>query len=296
MLRATVLGEPGSGSTTFVGLFYTALIRAAGEHPDRIRFSLTSDSVELLSRLYAQLLSGEFPESPDPTTAATTRITLAFRRPAPGWNPFRHAEDFDTATKIEFRWLRREWDDLAKPSSARDSSSTPGTLLSECAVPIFVVSTLPLRAAPPSTDTTPQDSKILNILQGLARAPGPAPASSATVLHPIFLFTELDLLSEETLRRMGLGTTLEIGESGGARSRAQSTMFEKLIPRAIDFCDQNRGGVDAPRAYFSYVRLESGPAGPERIALRTAPDHRPEPIFPLEEYSALIDYLGELST
>ena len=61
MTSALVVGEPGCGRTTFVGLLYTAVVRLGNEEADWFRFHAERESIRRLESIYGALGAGLFP-------------------------------------------------------------------------------------------------------------------------------------------------------------------------------------------------------------------------------------------
>jgi len=62
MTSALVVGDRGSGLTTFVGLLYTAQVRLGTEEADEFRFHADRESIRQLEAIYGELGAGRFPE------------------------------------------------------------------------------------------------------------------------------------------------------------------------------------------------------------------------------------------
>ncbi|HYB79157.1 MAG TPA: hypothetical protein VEG66_05300, partial [Thermoplasmata archaeon] len=62
MGSALVVGDRGSGLTTFVGLLYAAQLRLGTEERDEFRFSADRETIRQLEGIYGELVAGRFPE------------------------------------------------------------------------------------------------------------------------------------------------------------------------------------------------------------------------------------------
>ena len=297
MLRATVLSEPGSGSTTFVGLFYLALTRLGTERADTFRFNVPPEALGLLAPLYDQLVAGSFPEPVAPVDVAHIRFGLAFS-PASSWRPLRRGAGFEPRYQAECRWIRTGFDTVAGLLEAGDSG--PGALsdLRGSTTPIFVLGPPPPRgslevgAAPGSN----RDSAIVRILQQLAYRAGAPRGPTGKRLHPVFVFTKMDALPGDVAPTVPRGDLLDEGHLFDNRERIGRSLIEAMIPNTAAFCRSARATVDEPVPFFSYVRTTPGqdPAGPPLLT-RTLANHHHEPVFPFSQFRALIDDLGDLS-
>src|SRR5713226_3579785 len=65
MLRVVIVGDPESGKTTFLGLLYATEVKSGSDKADSLRFHAPLESLEAITLVYQQLMSGSFP---DPVT------------------------------------------------------------------------------------------------------------------------------------------------------------------------------------------------------------------------------------
>jgi hypothetical protein len=296
VLRAVLLSEPGSGSTTFVGLLYLAQTRLATERADAFRFSAPPESIRRLSALYASLVAGEFPGALPPEDAAQVRFEMAFHPPG-RWRPFRGRTAFDLRYRAEFRWVRSGFDALAGALEA--GRAVPGNIgdLRGCTTPIFLLdASTPYVTDPTGGATVPlRDAAMARILREVLHNRSASEGAASVRLHPMIVFTKLDARTREIVPGLPRGEPPDEDVLLAERARIGRGLMDSLIPETSKFCRTAAPNVDEPVPFFSYVRPITQPGtGTGGLVTRTLPDHRQEPVYPSSQYRALIDRLGVL--
>jgi hypothetical protein len=293
-LSAVVLAEPGAGSTTFLGLMYAAMVRLGTERTDRFRFTSPPESMTRLARLYAQLMTGELPETPTDADVTELRVELAFRRPPSPWDRLRGDHGFDPADRVGCRWVRMGFESLGGTLRGQGPGTAMSAGITTCRVPIIV---LPATSSSPSAvPPEARDIQLRAVLEALAPSlpSGRRPATGG--LHPIVVFTRVDGLPTDELRRFGLDSSLDETTLRNARGPLGQALMERLIPLTHALCVSPNRGMEVPEVFFSYLRVERDNAdGSARLAMRTTADHHREPIYPVGEYRGVIERLGVLA-
>jgi len=294
VLPATLISEPGTGGTTFVGLFYLAQTRLATERSGAFRFSAPPMSMQRLSPLYEQLVAGEFPRPLPPEEAAQIRFEMAFGESRP-WGPFRSETKFEPKYRAECRWVRSGFDEiLTALDTGRDVAGALGNLAG-CTTPIFVLDARP--SAPPASAPPrgARDAVISKILEALARRTTPNWASDRRRLHPAFVFARIDSSPNDLAPTVSHGDLLDEKVLLTEGARIGSSLVEALLPQTASFCRSSAANVAEPTVFFSYLREAPGsdPTN-RRLVMRTLPDHHHEPVYPFTQFRQLIGHLEEL--
>ncbi len=296
MIRAALLSEPGSGSTTFVGLLYLAQTRIATERADNFRFSAPPDSLRRLSVLYEQLVSGEFPRSLAPEEASQVRFEMGFSPPA-RWNPLHRGAGFEPRFRAECRWAHAGFDAMNR--CLQTGHAEPGVIpdLRTSTAPIFVIDPLSPEPSPgTSPSDTTRDHAVATILHELLPAATPGRTAPGTRLHPAFVFTKLDSLPDGRIPAVRGGDLVDDDRLASEGARIGKALIDALLPQTAEFCRSVGTLMDAPVTFLSHaVALPGSDGGVPRLATRTLPDHRHEPVYPLGQFRALIDHLGGLA-
>jgi hypothetical protein len=294
MLPAALLSEPGTGGTTFVGLFYLAQTRLATEHGDTFRFSTPPMSMQRLSPLYEQLVAGDFPRPLAPEDAAQIRFEMAFDEPRHR-GLFHSGAEFEPKYRAECRWVRSGFDEiLAALETGRDVAGAFGSLAG-CTTPIFLLEARP--SAPPAgaAPRPARDVLISKILEALALRSAPNWAPDRRRLHPAFVFARIDSVPEDLVPGISHGDLLDEDVLLREGARLGHSLVETLLPQTASFCRSSAVNVAEPTVYFSYLREAPGSDLKARHLLtRTLPDHHHEPVYPFTQFRQLIDHLGEL--
>jgi hypothetical protein len=295
MLQAVLITEPGSGGTSFTGLFYLAQTRITTERPDEFRFSAPPESIQRLSSLYQHLVAGEFPAPLAPEDAARIRFEMAYNPPGHG-RLFHRGPSFEPRYRAECRWVRAGLDAVAR--TLEGGPAEPGVLsaLSGCTVPIFVLDPRrpdPPAGGPPATSSL-RDDALARVVRELGRIGGISGITAKKRLRPVVVFTKLDDLPDAVAPMVRRSDILDDTRLAAVAPRLGRALLESVVPRSATVVRTLGATVDEPVAFLSYVRAVSG-AGGAHLATRTLPDHRSEPVYPFPQFRAMVDHLGALA-
>lgn len=287
MVRIAVVGDPGSGGTTVLGLLYAAQVRSSAAEGSPFRFRVAPSSMARIGGIFEQLKLGQFPvhapsdpsgpvgfqfESP-PTLAGSLRERLRVGRHPP-------------ADVLSVEWTRASISDL-RARIEHGGAPTDGARQLEGADVLAVL----VPAAPPGrTDPGPDPRGDETIARVVAAAPQPGRVGASPSTVFAFLFTMLDRLSEARRKELGVPTSLEDPIPAQRRDLVGSSLLHEWLPKtAASFpADRVAGRNEArrPEFFFSWVETETTPAS--RPRLRPSPGGGWEPSYPFEEYAALI--------
>lgn len=294
MLQSVLIAEPGSGSTTFVGLLYLAQTRLSTERLDSFRFSAPPEALARLSPIYAELLAGNFPRSLAPEDAAQIRLDMAYR-PPPGWRPFRREIEFEPKFRAECRWVRAPFEAVAL---ALEGTRPDPAMLASLTGPTTVIFVLDPSSDGPDAPaaTSARDGAMERILQQLSQRRGADGGRLSGCLHPLFVITKLDALPDPVTPKISRRDLVDEDRLRSSGPKIGRSLLEALAPRTSAFCRSNAGRVDAPVVFFSYVRPTAGTGpGTSGLETQTLPDKRHEPVYPFSQYRGLIGHLGDLA-
>jgi hypothetical protein len=295
MVDVAVFTQPGSGSTTLLGLLYASMVRQQGSAGDRFRISVASTSLRPLTKAYEQLLLGEFPTDDPSAPASSIEITMAFRRSAIGSLLGRWGS---SGGQTAFSECKLNWNVV--PLAALHSFVKFGTqtttltrTVQSCSVVVLTVSIEP-PDLPAAADSPPLDSSLAAGLRYLAGRPVAPKEKTGQGILPLVVFTKIDRLSKKARAKVGLPTSPAETAREGSENRAGRVILGRLLPetlRALDEGMYGRGTALRPMECF-YSWVETEPASPEtgpRIRRERRPDGSTTPIYAVGELGRFIE-------
>ncbi len=301
MSAALVLGDRGSGLTTFVGLLYTAQVRLGIDESDEFRFHADRESIRRLEAIYGELGSGRFPTHDEDWQQHPLSFVFGFRRgrlrslgntPGP-------SDGFDTVEVLVGGLPTDEAAELDAHDALLDRE-TRELLSSRVVIPLVDAVAL-------SPD--PNDAERLS----LARADRLLASTFALLekfvaaererrtrrLFPLFVLTKVDRLHLETLRRLDAPSGVPSEWKAEARRAFGDRLLRQYYPetaRQLDGSHRTDGlAISRPEWFYSGLATELI-ADELRVQRRSrAPAGGWEPSYPFEEYRSLIETLGRLA-
>ncbi len=297
MIRAAIVGDQGSGKTTFLGLLYAALVSSGSGREDRLRFRVAYESVDEITTLFQRLMSGGFPDETIKEGLHELRLELDASASGRGLlgrlGSRRRSEDHSAAVHISLPGS------LDEASPGLHQGSTFGTGKWRDALDadllVMVVDATKLAAKEAGGKAAPlaaYDGRLeaLFIAVQRWRSSGGRP-----VVHPVFAFCKLDAARPDLFRAANLEAAPPgVGRDGPRAAYAQA-LLEPNLPRTWALLHGPAGKklrFDSPAFVYSRVRTESTGAGqPEKIKLRQAPGGGWEPDYAQEEYVAFLERL-----
>jgi len=296
MVSALVLGSPGSGLTTFLGLLYTAQLRRGTELEDGFRFSAERETVRQLEPIYGELVAGRFPEE-DADWESSPLSFLLGRRKRNGGRP--GAGRFDSV-QLQIGGMTTESVSELADHDAVLESTTRRLLRSP-----IVIALLDATRLRRGGDNTPDpwlvryDDRLARSLELIAKFVGANQTRGRAELHPLFVITKFDRCPTVARAELGLPPgDLQAWPSeirGGVAQRALGNYLPNTA-LVFDRAKQLRAlDIDPPALFFSGLRMEDR-NGESRIVRRSRfPVGSWEPEYPFQEYSSLIATLTGLA-
>ena len=205
MSSLLVLGDRGSGLTTFVGLLYTVQVRLGTEESDEFRFHADRETIRQLESIYGELGAGRFPYRDIDWEERPMSFVLGFRH-----GTFlgrtraanRSAGAFDTV-QVEVGGIST--DELADlgDHDAVLGEPTRRLLRSQAIVLLVDASQLAPDSSGPSNDPISRYDRVLaTSLDLLGKFLAAQRQRRARVMHPYFVITKFDLCPPKTLARL----------------------------------------------------------------------------------------------
>jgi len=299
--RVVIIGDRGSGKTTFLGLLYAAQVKSGTDTADDFRFHVTYESLDEITEVFQQLMSGSFPDAASKEGIREIRFHLSYGRAGRFLSRLRSRGSAPgEAASFRFVLLRNLEDDLSP--FRRGTSGTNGKLrdvLESDAIAILVDST---RLAVNDKDREvgsmgKYDTAVESLLSTIQRSRS---RDARSVVYPIFIFSKFDSVRPEALRAADVESEPPGVSKPGPRSAYARALLDHNLPKTMAKIGvhEARGLKFATPSYcFSWVRTERAAQGrPPKVRLRRSGAIGWEPDYSKDEYIALLDSLRTIAT
>ncbi len=302
MSSALILGDRGSGLTTFVGLLYTAQVRLGSDRADGFRFSADRESIRRLQDIYVALGDGRFPENDIDWVEQPLSFVFGFRRSRFAWlGRGRNGPDggFDTV-RIQVGGLPvDEVAELRNHDAVLDGLTRR---LLRSPIVILLVDARGLTPDPAGIGELPMrryDLVLAQTLDLLRKFHAAERGRRRTRMCPVFVVTKFDQLIPGPLDGLEVPRGPPERWTPDARKAVGDRLLVRHLPETgrVLLAHPSGGGlVSAPKWFFSGVETEEAVSGEPRIVRRLrSPAGGWEPSYPLEEYRGLLNLLGRLA-
>jgi len=299
---ALVVGDRGSGLTTFVGLLYAAQLRLGTEEQDEFRFSADRETIRQLETIYGELLAGRFPEGDVNWEMHPLSFVFGFRTGKFGSLGGRgnHTDrGFDTF-RIQVGGISaQEVSELAAHDAVLEES-TRRLLRSPVVLPLVDASRLlPPPDGPKDRRLVRYDRMLATTLEVVGRFLAAERSRKVRALHPLFVVTKFDECPPTTLAEIHAPAGPPSAWPSGTREAVGAKILELYFPATTLFFARTKlthaATMTPPLWFFSSLQLVPGSNG-LRIARRSRiPVGGWEPEYPFEEYRGLVDHLARLA-
>ncbi len=299
MLNVAVVGDHGSGKTTFLGLVYATLVSSGSAKEDDLRFHLAYDSMEEITGLFQRLMSGGFPDSAskEGIHGLTIELDVAGQGLLSRFGSRKRAEGTAKTVRLSLPGSLDE----SKPGLTHGSTFGTGRWRDalDADVVVLIVDSTKLAARGTDPKAGPMASydgrlEALFVAVQRWRSSGGRP-----MLHPLFVFSKFDLVGSELLKAANLEPVPPDASKTGPRTAYAKALLEPNLPRALALLVGETGKklkFGPPRFVFSSVRPEAGtPGGPAKIKVRRTASGGWEPDFARVEYLAFLRWLAEVA-
>ncbi len=302
MFRVAIVGDHGSGKTTFLGLLYAALVSAGSGQEDRLRFHVAYESLDEITALFQRLMSGGFPDGT--IKEGLHELRLELDASASGRGILRRIGSrkgtSDHAAAVHFSLPGS----LDETSPGLQHGSTFGTgrwrEALDADVLILMVDATKLAAKDAAAKARPlaaYDGRLEALFLAVQRwrSRGGRP-----LLHPVFVLSKFDAVRPDVLKAASLEAAPPIVGKDGPRATYGKALLEPNLPRCLALLEGPVGKKlrFAPPAFvYSRVQTETRDAGqPERIKLRRTASGGWEPDCAQDEYVAFLGRIARLSS
>jgi hypothetical protein len=302
MPHIVIVGDRDSGKTTFLALLYAAQVKSGVTRADDFRFHVGLESLEEISEVFQQLMSGSFPDSAAKEGISSITFHIASRKAGLGflsrrgsraWNP-------DASASLHFVLLRNLDDEMARYRTGSSLANTKlRDVLESDAMIILVDSTklAGLGQEDSATAMTTYDAAVESLVSAVQRSRG---RGSPRRFHPIFIFSKFDSVPKEALRKAQLeGAPPTVRETNRRVAYARAFLDTNLKKTMERITAREIQGVRfvTPSYFFSRVTTEAATGDQKtRVRLRRIEGGGWEPDYSVDEYLALLDSLRKIAT
>ncbi len=300
MLRVAIVGDHGSGKTTFLGLLYAALVSSGSGRADELRFHVAYDSLDEVTVLFQRIMSGGFPDAATKEGLHELRVELESARSGRGLlSRIGSRKDAPGPSQTIHFSLPGSLDEA---SPGLHQGSTFGTGKWRDALDADVLAIL--------ADSTKLVSKAAEAMAGPMEAYDRRlealfvaiqrwrSSGGREVLHPAFVFSKFDAVKPALLEAASLEPVPPGVGKTGPRSHYGKALLAPNLPRTLALLDGPSGKKlhFAPAVYtFSAVRTQTQAAPPqERIKLRRTETGGWEVDYSREEYLGFLDAVSKI--
>lgn len=296
-LQVALVGDRGSGKTTFLGLLYAAQVKSGSDRKDDFRFHATYESLDQIALVFQGLMAGSFPDSATKEGIHEIGFQLGYRKPKAGIFPRFRAREWDPSdfATLRFKIVRvfdPEMARLLSGGTAIDGKSRD--LLDADVLVVFVDSTK--LAAKGEEPLTAYDGAVDSVLTAVQRW---RDRGGRPTVYPIFALSKFDCVRPEAVRSANLEATPPPAGKRGPRANYADALLKRSLPRTLARVKApHRKGMQfaAPTYLFPWVRTEPAAAGKaERIRLRRMEGGGWEPDYSRGEYLAFLDCLRDIA-
>ena len=301
MNSALIVGDQGSGLTTFVGLLYTAQVRLGTETADKFRFHADRDTIQQLEAIYGELGAGRFPERDFDWEQHPLSFALGFRNG--GFHPLTGHEEDESGdfgvVRVQVAGIStQEMADLREHDAVL-GESTRRLLRSQVIIPLVDATSLPkYSSASRSAPLVRYDHQLAATLELLGRFLTADRNRKARKMHLLFVLTKLDRCTPESIAEWGGSPGPTALWSTADRQKVGWNILERFLPETGHFIAssllRDKNSIELPVWYFSGLRTMETGAAPRIVRRSRLPFGGWEPEYPFEEYRALIEHLALL--
>lgn len=302
MVLVSIVGDRGSGKTTFLGLLYAAQVKSGSGKTDDFRFHAAFESLDEISGLFQRLMSGAFPDSATKEGMETMSFQLGYRKRRLGSLSLSRSRPWAPGAMAPFRFsvLRNLEEGVSR--LLRGSALADGALRDalDCdALAILVDSrNLAVKGEDPRlTSIGKYDAAVESLLGEIQRW---RRHGGRKLLFPIFIFSKFDGVASGALRAANVeAVPPEVAKRGRRGAYAEALLGHNLPRTLATVKGKERGGLQfaGPAYFFSWVRAKGEErGGGERLRLRQSPGAGWEPDYSKDEYIAFLACLLDIAS
>ena len=302
MLRVAIVGDHGSGKTTFLGLLYAALVSSGSSREDGLRFHVAYESLDEITALYQRLMSGAFPDATIKEGLRELRLELdasASGRGILGRFGSRKGSA-DRAAAVHFSLPGSL--DAASPGLHQGSTFGTGRWRDALDADVLVMLADATKLAAKDADVKARpmaayDGRLEALFIAIQRWRS---SGGRPLLHPAFVVSKFDAVRPELLRAANVEPAPPAVGKDGPRAAYGKALLAPNLPRTLALLEGPTGKklrFASPAFAYSRVHAETPGGGqPERVKLRRTAGGGWEPDYAREEYVGFLDRLARIAS
>lgn len=302
MGSALVVGDRGSGLTTFLGLLYAAEVRLGTEESDEFRFSADRETIRRLEAIYGELVAGRFPQEDTDWEEHPIAFVLAYRQGGRGLfgGPGSDGQgEFRTVSVRVGGMPAAELSELLDHDAVL-SDTTRRLLRSPIVIPLVDASRLrPSSDAHVPPELIRYDRGLSRTFALLASFLAAERRRRARVLHPLFVVTKFDRLPAEARSELAVPEGPLSSWPEGTGEEVGARILKRFLPETersmASAAEGKRVKVETPHWFYSSLELAPGTEPPRIVRRSRVPIAGWEPSYPFEEYKRLVHRIAELA-
>jgi len=301
MPNIVIVGDRDAGKTTFLALLYAAQVKSGSDRADDFRFHVAFESIDEISGVFQQVMSGTFPDSAAKEGIRGITFHLGYRKSGLGILSRLRSRGWTPGTPVSLRFvllrnLEEEMDRFRKGSSLTNAMLRD--VLDSEAIAILVDGR---KLALADEDRQlgamgKYDGAVEALLAAMQSSRG---RGSRRSLHPIFVFTKFDSVDPKALRAANVEGTPPEAKKAGLRTAYANALLDHNLPNTMARVRARnpRGAtLTTPSYFFSWARTDAAATGRrDRIRLRRIDGGGWEPDYSKDEYLALLECFWEIA-
>lgn len=299
MLKVLILGDRKSGKATLLGLLYMTQVRSGSDIADEFRFHAPIESLEAISFVFQQLMSGVFP---DPVTKQGVRrieFQLSYRNPGGILSRFRGRRwASQDSPSLRFIIQGGNDDEFSRVVLGTPIEEERWTDVYDSDVVIIVVDSTKLGGVPDEKQRAGPMSAYDGALDALlAMVQRPSEPEVRKKIYPLLVFSKFDHVKPDVLSGANIGTEPPSPQDVRARASYAEVLLKHNLPKTLTrIQDRARDAIPfaRPVSFFTWVRTNTAPGHSGKIEFGRSEDGSWELKYSRHEYLALLESLKKI--
>lgn len=299
MLHVAIVGDHGSGKSTFLGLVYATLVRSGAGREDALRFHVAYESMDEIAGLYQPLMSGSFPDAAAKEGVRELKVEVGGPAAKGGLLHRRGAANGSGAAVLRFTLPGS----LEEATAGLNRGATFGTGAWRDALDADVLVVLvdgtklaANKSESESATLSAFDGRVAALLVAIQRWRS---SGGRGLLHPVFVVSKFDAVARAVLKTANLEPTPPDVRKSGARASFAKALLAPNLPRtwaALSGPTGKKLRFADPGYVFSRVRMEAEGLAPQKaIKLRRIEGGGWEPEYSRDEYVAFLSDVAKIA-